>query len=66
MRRMSSFDRGFAVLAAVVLAGAVYVQSTPLLVLATLAGVSCVMRWIRWTAPHDHWREMRRKRFWDF
>ena len=62
---MSSFDRYCALLAASLMAGAVYLQSTPLLVVATLAGMSCVMRWLQWSAPHDHWRGLRRKRPWD-
>jgi hypothetical protein len=46
------------------LAGAagVYFESTTMVVVATVAATAGVIKWVRWTAPHDHWQSMRRNR----
>jgi hypothetical protein len=43
----------------------IYLESTPLVLAATLASLGSVAVWVRVTAPHDHWEEFRKKRPWD-
>ena len=46
-------------------AAGVYYESTPVLVVATLVAMGSVVGWVRSTAPHDHWRGLRRRRPWE-
>ena len=45
-------------------AGFVY-ESTVLLVMAILAALVGMVLWARATAPHNHWRGLRRRKRWD-
>ncbi|MGO9709194.1 MAG: hypothetical protein ACLQBL_10040 [Polyangiaceae bacterium] len=54
--------RGGPPLAAVIGAGGIYYESTVAVVLATLVAMVSVISWVRWSAPHDHWRALRRRR----
>jgi hypothetical protein len=42
-------------------AAGIYYESTPLVIVAMLGAVVTVISWIRITAPHDHWRGLRRR-----
>jgi len=59
---MSALSRVAVVLAAAVGAAGIYFESTPLVIAATAGAVLFIIKWIRFTAPHDHWRALRRKR----
>jgi hypothetical protein len=48
--------------AALTTAAGVYFESTSLVVLACVAAIAGVIKWVRWTAPHDHWHALRRNR----
>jgi hypothetical protein len=43
-------------------AGGLVFESTPMIFAGTALAVVSAMAWIRWTAPHDHWKEMRKRR----
>jgi len=60
--QMSILARLGAVLAAAAGAGAVYYESTPLITASMIGATVLLVQWIRWTAPHDHWRAFRRRR----
>ena len=52
-----------AALAAVACAGAgLLFESMPMVLLGTAFAVGSVMAWVRSTAPHDHWKGMRKRR----
>jgi hypothetical protein len=51
-----------AILAAATGAAGIYYESTPMVLAATLGAVAFIVTWFRLNAPHDHWREFRRKR----
>jgi hypothetical protein len=58
---MSFYGRAGAVTSALLGCAGLYFESTSLVVVATLAAMASVVSWTRWTAPHDHWREFRRR-----
>ena len=58
---MGLWGRGGAVAAAICGAWGLYSESTIAVVLATLVAMASMIAWTRWTAPHDHWRDFRRK-----
>lgn len=58
---MSLWGQLGAVLAALVGSGGLYLENTVLLVIAMVLALGSAISWIRWTAPHDHWREFRGK-----
>jgi hypothetical protein len=60
--RMSALARMGALMAAATGAAGIYYESTPIVLAASVGAVAFIIRWISWTAPHDHWREFRRKR----
>jgi hypothetical protein len=37
-------------------------ESTSMTVLGTVWALGSMVAWVRWTAPHDHWKEFRRRR----
>ncbi|MGO8993101.1 MAG: hypothetical protein ACLQVI_07220 [Polyangiaceae bacterium] len=39
----------------------IYYESTPMAAVAALVATGSVIGWARFTAPHDHWREFRRR-----
>jgi hypothetical protein len=59
---MSAFVRGGTPIAAAAAAAGIYYESTVLVVVATLLAAASVIGWVRWSAPHDHWRDLRRRR----
>jgi hypothetical protein len=42
-----------------------YYESTPALVLAGLVALGSAIGWARSTAPHDHWRDFKRRPPWE-
>jgi zinc transporter ZupT len=60
--RMSALSRLAVVLAAALGAAGIYFESMPLILAATAGAIVFIVMWIRFTAPHDHWRALRRKR----
>jgi hypothetical protein len=63
--RISFWGRFGALVAALLGSVGLYFESTPFLVLASVAAVTSVFYWARSTAPHDHWGEFRRRMPWD-
>jgi hypothetical protein len=59
--QMSMAARIGALLAAAMGAGGIYYESTPLILASSLGAVALIVQWLRWTAPHDHWRAFRRR-----
>jgi hypothetical protein len=59
---VSALARGGAPIAAAAAAAGIYYESTTIIVLATLMAAASVIGWVRWSAPHDHWRALRRRR----
>jgi hypothetical protein len=64
--RMSAAARLGILMSASMAGAGVYFESTTIVVCATVAAMACVINWVRWTAPHDHWRALRRRRPHDF
>jgi hypothetical protein len=62
---MSFWGRAWAVTAALLGGLGLFTESTPIVVLATIAAIGSVIGWVRWSSPHDHWRQFRRRRPWD-
>ncbi len=60
--QMSALSRLGALLAAALGVGGIYYESTPVVMASTVAAIVLIIRWIQWTAPHDHWRAFRRRR----
>jgi hypothetical protein len=42
--------------------GGLVFESTPMVVAGTALAVVSAMAWVRSTAPHDHWKEMRKRK----
>jgi hypothetical protein len=60
--QMSGLSRLGCLLAAAIAAGGIYYESTPIVLASAIGAMALIIHWIRWTAPHDHWRAFRRKR----
>jgi len=58
----SALSQVAALLAAGTGAAGICYDSTPVVVLAALLATGSVVEWVRSTAPHDHWREYKRRR----
>ena len=54
-----------ALLAAGTGAAGLYYDSMTTLVLAGLLAAGAVFAWVRSTAPHDHWRQFKRRHPWE-
>jgi hypothetical protein len=60
--RISALARLGALLAAATGAAGIYYESMPIGLAASLGATAFIVRWISWSAPHNHWRDFRRKR----
>ena len=61
---MSLWGRMSGIFAAVLGSVGLYFESTTFIIVATIIAAASAISWTRWTAPHDHWREFRKRRSW--
>jgi hypothetical protein len=60
--RISALARLGALMAAAMCAAGIYYESMPIVLAASLGATAFIVRWITWSAPHNHWRDFRRRR----
>ncbi len=55
-----------ALVAAVLASGGIFFDIMPALAMAMVLAAMTALGWMRRTAPHDHWREFRKRKPWEF